>query len=82
MVLDIVIILMMSAKMATTDLLKKVFWNEGHDVIISVRNVTKKYYYVIEIIVDVVMWPSFSNSRISMRKVIIFFWGVVLVQAQ
>ena len=82
MVLDIVIILMMSAKMATTDLLKKVFWNKGHDVIISVRNVTKKYYYVIEIVVDVVMLPSFSNSSIPMRKVIIFFWGVVLVQAQ
>ena len=42
MVLDIVIILMMLAKMATTDLLKKAFWNEGHEVIISVRNVTKK----------------------------------------
>ena len=43
---------------------------------------------------DVVMWPKFDNSIISMREVVItsifwgfdqkktFFWGVVLVQVQ
>ena len=91
-----VTILMMSAKMATPGLLKiKVFWNKGYDVIISVHDVTNKIlsrdsnYNV-----NVVMWPKFGNSSISVREVIItsivqgfdqfycFFWGVVLVQAQ
>ena len=85
---------MMSAKMATPGLLKiTLFWNKGYDVIISVRDVTNKilsrdWNYI----VDVVMWPKFGNSSISMREVIItsilkgswpekpLFWGVVLVQ--
>ena len=38
-----VIILMMSAKMATPDLLKTtVFWNKGYDVIITTHDVTNK----------------------------------------
>ena len=38
-------ILMMSAKMATPGLLEiTVFWNEGHDVTISVDDVTNKYF--------------------------------------
>ena len=64
---------MMSAKMATPGLLKiTVFWNKGYDFIISVDDVTNKIlsrdsnYFV-----DVVMWPKFSNSSISMREVII-----------
>ena len=64
---------MMSAKMATPGLLKiKVFWNKGYDVIISVHDVTNKIlsrdsnYNV-----NVVMWPKFGNSSISMRDVII-----------
>ena len=44
--------------------------------------------------VDVIMWPDFGNSSISIREVIIisifkdltresvFFWGVVLVEVQ
>ena len=91
-----VTILMMSAKKATPGLLKiKVFWNEGYDVIISLRDVTNKILSCdLNYIVDVVMWSKFGNSSISMREVIItsilsgfdqkkyFFWEVVLVQVQ
>ena len=68
-----VTILMMSAKMATLGLLKiKVFWNKGYDVIISVHDVTNKILSRdSNYIVDVVMWPKFGNSSISMREVII-----------
>ena len=68
-----VTILMMSAKMATPGLRKiKVFWKKGYDVIISVNDVTNKTLSRdSNYIVDVVMWPKFDNSRISMREVII-----------
>ena len=63
----------MSAKMATLGLLKiKIFWNKGYDVIISVHDVTNKIlsldsYYI----VDMVKWPKFDNSSISVREVIL-----------
>ena len=42
---------MMSAKMATPGFLKiTVFWNKGYDVIISVDDVTKKIYHLIQIV--------------------------------
>ena len=68
-----VAILIIPAKMATLDLLKiKVFWNKGYDVIISVHDVTNKILSRdSNYIVDVVMWPKFGNSSISMREVII-----------
>ena len=68
-----VTILMMSAKMATPGLRKiKVFWKKGYDVIISVNDVTNKTLSRdSNYIVDVVMWPKFGNSSISMREVII-----------
>ena len=68
-----VAILMMSAKMATLGLLKiKVFWNKGYDVIISVHDVTNKILSRdSNYIIDVVMWPKFGNSSISIREVII-----------
>ena len=64
---------MMSVKMATPGLLKiTVFWNKGYDVIISVDDVTNKILSRdSNYIVDVVMWPKFGNSSISMREVII-----------
>ena len=64
---------MMSAKMATPGLLKiKVFGKKGYDVIISVHDVTNKILSRdSNYIVDVVMWPKFGNSSISMREVII-----------
>ena len=64
---------MMSAKIATSSLLKmKFFGNKGHDVIFSVHDVTKKMLlHDSNCIVDVVMCPKFPNSSISMREVII-----------
>ena len=41
---------MMSAKLATLGLKIKLFWNKGYDIIISVHGVTKKNYYVTQII--------------------------------
>ena len=66
-------ILMMLAKMATPDLLKAtVFWNKGYDVIIPVHDVSNKILSRdSNYIVDVVMWPKFGSSSISMREVII-----------
>ena len=65
--------LMLSAKMAALGLLKvKVFWNKGYEVIISVHDITNKILSRdSNYIVDVVMWPKFGNSSISMREVII-----------
>ena len=68
-----VTILMMSAKMATSGLLKtKIFWKKGYDVIISAHDV------IIPILshdliynVNVVMWPKFGNFSISVREVMI-----------
>ena len=63
---------MMSAKLATLGLLQiTVIWNKVYDVIIYLYDVTNKILsrnsnYVIE----VVMWPNFGNSSISMREVI------------
>ena len=64
---------MISAKMATPDLLKiTVFWNKGYDLIIPVNDVTNKILSRdSNYIVDVFMWPKFGNCSISMRKVII-----------
>ena len=68
--------------MATQGLLKiKVFWNKGCDIIIFVYDITNKILSPdSNYIVDVVIWPKFGNSSISMREVIItsFFleeWG-------
>ena len=61
-----VINLMISAKLATLRLLKiNTFWNKVYDVISKILSRDSKY------IANVVMWPKFGNSRISMRKVII-----------
>ena len=67
-----VIILMISAKIATLGFLKiKVFWNKGYDVIIFAHDVTTKVLsHDSNYIVDVVMWPKFGNSSVSMREVI------------
>ena len=64
---------MMSAKTATPGLLKiNVFWNIGYDLIISANDVTKKFLSRdSNYIVDVVVWPKFDNSSISMREVIV-----------
>ena len=68
-----VTILMMSVNMATPDLLKiMVLWNRGCDVIVFVHDVTNKMLSRdLNYIVDVVMWPKFDKSGVSMRDVII-----------
>ena len=65
--INLVIILMMSAKMATPDLLViMVFWNKGYGVIIPVDDVTNKFLSRdSNYIVDVFMWPKFGNSTRS-----------------
>ena len=70
--IDILKILMMSAKVAPTVLLKvKVFQNRCYDVIIFVHDVTNKILSRdSNYIIDVVMQPKFCNSSISMREVL------------
>ena len=86
-------VLMMPAKMATAGLLKiKIFLKKTYDVIISAHEVTNTIlsrdsnYNV-----NVIIWPNFGYSSISVREVITysifdqkncFSRGVVLVQAQ
>ena len=51
---------------------KTVFQNKGYDVLISVHDVINKILSrESNYIVNVVMWPKFGNSSISMEKVII-----------
>ena len=71
--INMVTVLRMSAEMATPGLHKiKVYWNKGYHVIISVYDVTNKILLRdSNHIVDVVMWPQFGNSTISMREVIV-----------
>ena len=70
--INLAITLMMSAKMATPDLLKiTVFSNKGYDVIISADEATNKilsrdWNYI----VDLFMWLKFGSSSIAMREVI------------
>ena len=53
---------MVSEKLATLGVLKiKIFQNKDYEIIIPDYDVTK----------NVVIWPKFANSSISMRKVII-----------
>ena len=67
-----VIILMISSKMATLGLLKiKLFWNKCYKVIISLYDVIKKLSHDLNYIVSAAMWPQFGNSSISMREVIV-----------
>ena len=70
-----VTILMMSAKLATPGLYKtEIFWKKGYDVIISPHDITSPIlsrdssYNV-----NVVMWPKFGTSSISLREVIIMY---------
>ena len=66
-----VIILMMSAKMATLVLLKtNIFWNKVYDVMVSVHDVANKILSRnSNYMVDVVMWPKFGNFNITVREV-------------
>ena len=63
----------MAAKLVTLDLLEiKVFRNKCYDVIISAHDVTNEVLsHDSNYFVDVVMWPKFGYSSISMKEVII-----------
>ena len=86
---------MMSAKLATLDLLElKVTWNKGYNVIVFVHDVTNKILSrYSKNIVDVVIWPKFGNYHfydrsnhnlnfIRIAPISQFFWEVLLVQVQ
>ena len=61
----------MSEKLATPGLLK-IFQNKDHDVIIPDYDIINKIFSSdSNYIVDVVIWPKFGNSSISMREIII-----------
>ena len=72
--INLVIILMMPAKLATPGLLEiMVFRNKGYEVIIYVDDVTKKFYHTIQIILQMRSCDQSylkGNSKISMREVI------------
>ena len=70
-----VLVLMMSAKMATLGLLKiKAFWNKVYDVIISTHVCHKKVLSRnSNYILDLVMWPKFGKNSISIRDVTSIF---------
>ena len=63
-------ILMMSAKMATPDILKiRVFWNKGYDVIISDHYVTNKFLSRdSNYIIDVAMWSKLVTVALLWEK--------------
>ena len=67
-----VTILIMSAKMVTLSLLKiKLLWNNCYDAMIFVYDVINKILSrESNCIVDLVMWPKFGNSSISVREII------------
>ena len=71
--MKIVMILKMSAKLAALGLLRiRLFRNERYDVIIYDHDVNSKILSrESNYIVDMVMWPKFGSSSISMREVII-----------
>ena len=68
-----VAILKISAKLDTLDLFKiMVFWYKVYDVIMSVDDITNKILLGgSNNTVDMLMWPKFGNSSISMTEVII-----------
>ena len=71
--INMVTILIMSTKLTTPGLLKiMIFQNKGYDVKIRDYDVNNKIVsrYSNDI-VDVVMWPKFGNSSISMKELII-----------
>ena len=62
---------MVSVKLATLGLFKiKIFKKKGYDVIIADYDVSNKILsHNSNYIKDMVMWPKFGNSSISMRAV-------------
>ena len=71
--INMVTILMMSAKTAVLGLLKiKIFWSKGYGVTFSVHDVTSKILSLdSNYIVDVDLRLTLGNASIYMREVII-----------
>ena len=71
--INLVAVLMISARLATPGLLKiKVFWKNSYDIKISIHDVTNNILLRdSNYTVDLTMWTNFGNSSISMGKVII-----------
>ena len=71
--INMVAIFVRSAKLVTLGAnIIKVFWNNGYEVILLAHDVTNKISSSDKnYIVDVIMWPKFGNSVISMREVTI-----------
>ena len=72
--INMVKILMVSAKMGTSGLLKiKIFWKKAYNVMIFAQDVTNTILFRdSNYNVNVVMSPKFGYCRISVRKVIIY----------
>ena len=70
---NVIVILMMPAKLATPGLLKIIiFWNKGYDVIIKVFDINSKTLpHVANYIVNAVMLRKFDSSSKSLKDVII-----------
>ena len=52
--------------------LKKTFWNKGYDELTHIYDVTNTVSSChSNYIVDIVMWPKFVNSSVSVREAII-----------
>ena len=75
--INMIVILMILAKLATPARYKiKVFKNKGFNVTIFVHGFNNKISsydsnYIVNYVVDVVMWSNFGNCIIYMRKVVI-----------
>ena len=69
--IKVIAILMILPKLATPNLLKLNFiWNNCDDIIISVSVVTNKILSLVSnYMLDLVMWPKYGNSNISMEEV-------------
>ena len=76
---NMVAVLMMSAKLTNLGLLKiKVFSNKLYDLIVFVHDVINQILsFESNYLADVVIRAEFENSNMSMREVIIIsiFWG-------
>ena len=70
--INIIAILMKSAKLATPHLLKMtVYWNKGYDVIISAHDIIKKIFSRdSNYIVNVVMWSSLVALAFPWEKLL------------
>ena len=69
--INITAILIMSKTTTTAGLLKTTaFWNKGYDVILYVYDAINKISLRdSNYIVNVVMWPKFGNSSITMNEI-------------